>query len=129
MNQSEAQDPEPDLTPLLDVVFIMLIFFIVTATFVKEIGIDLPSDDRKPETISAEKSLVVEIEKDNRFLVNKKHIDRRTLIPYLSALHAENPDASLVIVPHMSSDTDALVFVLDAGELLNIKTSISIDSD
>ena len=125
MNQNEIDVAEPDLTPMLDVVFILLIFFIVTATFVKETGIDVPSDDSSREIVNAKQSLVVEITRNNRFYVNKRHVDKRALLSYLSALHAEKPDASMVIVPDNVAMSDSLVFALDLGRILGVKTSIS----
>jgi biopolymer transport protein ExbD len=125
MNQSEVDEAEPDLTPMLDVVFIMLIFFIVTATFVKEIGLDLPGDDSKPSTVKASESLIIRITKADRFFVNGKHTDRRALLVYLSALHAEKPSATMVVIPNAASTADSLVFALDVGRILGVKTSIS----
>ena len=124
--QEQEQESEPDLTPMLDVVFIMLIFFIVTATFVRETGLDLPGDNSEPQTVNAEKSLIVQIAKDDRFYVNKKHIDRRALVAYLSALNAQNPQAPMVIMPDGTATTDSLVFALDVGRLLGLDTSISV---
>lgn len=125
IEQYNSDDSEPDLTPMLDVVFIMLIFFIVTASFVDEIGIDLPSDDSKPKNTNAKESLVVEITENNQFYVNKKHTDRRALLNYLSALHAEMPDKSIVVIPDLLSSTDSLVHALDIGRILEVQTSIS----
>lgn len=59
---------EPDLTPMLDVVFILLIFFIVTATFVKEIGLDVPAQDNAPRNLEAEKAIVVMITPQDRIV-------------------------------------------------------------
>ena len=129
MNQNEVDEAEPDLTPMLDVVFIMLIFFIVTATFVKEIGLDLPGGDSKPTTVEHSESLIVRITKTDRFYVNGKHTDRRTLLVYLSALHAEKPEATMVIIPDAASTSDSMVFALDVGRILGVTTSISPGSE
>ena len=65
------------------------------------------------------------LDKDDRFYVNDKHTDKRALLAYLSALHAENPEAPLVIIPNAASTSDSLVFALDVGRILNLPTSLS----
>lgn len=121
-----SDESELDLTPMLDVVFIMLIFFIVTASFVDEIGIDLPGDNNKPMTKKATESLIIKITENNRYYVNRKHTDKRALLNYLSALHAEMPDRSLVVIPDLNASTDSLVHALDIGRILNVPMAISI---
>lgn len=120
---------EPDLTPMLDVVFILLIFFVVTATFVKEAGIDLPSHDSVQRNISTSQSIVIEINDDNRYFVNGQHADKRALINHLSRLHAESPELPLIIKPALDAEIDSLVFALDIGKLVNLTTSIAAPSE
>lgn len=110
--QSEG---EIDLTPMLDVVFIMLIFFIVTATFVKEVGIDVNSPENSNVKNAKKQSIVVQITRNNRIEIRGHDVDFRAVRANIERLHAENPDAPVVVQPHPDSDTNTLVHVMDAA--------------
>jgi biopolymer transport protein ExbD len=106
-----------NLTPMLDVVFIMLIFFIVTATFVKEVGLDVnqPEED-KPKTVDPDKkSIVVKITSRDRIQIAKRDIDRRAVRANIERLHAENPEAPVIIQPHPDSTTDLMIHIMDSA--------------
>ena len=106
-----------NLTPMLDVVFIMLIFFIVTATFVKEVGLDVnPPDPEKhnpppPET----PPIVVRITNHDRIVIARRDVDWRSVRANIERLHAENPEASVVIQPHPESTTETMIHVMDCA--------------
>ena len=107
---------EIDLTPMLDVVFIMLIFFIVTATFVKEIGIDVNSPDKNQNVKDADKqSIVVQITNRDRIRIRGRDIDFRAVRANIERLHAENPDAPVVVQPHPDSTTETMIHVMDSA--------------
>ena len=106
-----------NLTPMLDVVFIMLIFFIVTATFVKEVGLDVnqPEDD-KPKTVDPDKrSIVVRITNRDRIIIAQRDVDWRAVRANIERLHAENPEAPVVIQPHPDSRTESMIHVMDSA--------------
>ena len=95
---SEGEE-QINLTPMLDVVFIMLIFFIVTATFVKEVGIDVnqPEDD-KPKTVDPDKrSIVVRITSRDRIIIAQRDVDVRSVRANIERLHAEIPEAPAMV--------------------------------
>jgi len=118
--QAEEEE-EIDLTPMLDVVFIMLIFFIVTATFVKEIGIDVNSPDKNQNVQDADKqSIVVQITSRDRIRIRGRDIDFRSVRANIERLHAENPDAPVVLQPHPDSTTEIMVHVMDAARQAGI---------
>ena len=106
-----------NLTPMLDVVFIMLIFFIVTATFVKEIGLDVNQpDDEKPKTVDPDKkSIVVRITSRDRIIIAQRDVDWRSVRANIERLHAENPEAPVVIQPHSDSRTETMIHVMDSA--------------
>ena len=115
--RAEESDSKINLTPMLDVVFIMLIFFIVTATFVKESGLDVnqPEDD-KPEKIDPEKrSIVVKITSHDRIMIAQRTIDIRSVRANIERAHAENPEAPVIIQPHPESTTDTMIHVMDSA--------------
>ncbi len=116
-----------NLTPMLDVVFIMLIFFIVTATFVKEVGLDVNQpDDEKPKTVDPDKrSIVVRITSRDRILIAQRDVDWRSVRANIERLHAENPEAPVIIQPHAESRTEAMVHVMDSARQAGV-TNVSL---
>jgi len=107
---------EIDLTPMLDVVFIMLIFFIVTATFVKELGIDVNSPDKNQTIKDADKqSIVVQITSRDRIRIRGRDVDFRSVRANIERLHAENPEAPVVVQPHPDSTSEVMVHVMDSA--------------
>lgn len=119
-----------DLTPMLDVVFILLIFFVVTATFLSEQAIDAASNennDTPPEQEDDKKNILVELSQNNEITFNG---EPRAILPSqiranIDRLKAENPAASVIIRPHDSSNVETMVMVMDAARQAGI-FSISI---
>ena len=111
------EETDIDITPMLDVVFIMLIFFIVTATFVKEVGLDVNQpDDDKPKTVDPDKkSIVVRITSRDRIVIAQRDVDWRAVRANIERLHAENPEAPVIIQPHADSTTEAMIHVMDSA--------------
>lgn len=107
---------------MLDVVFIMLIFFIVTATFVKEVGLDVNQpDDEKPKTIDPDKkSIVVRISNRDRITIAQREVDWRSVRANIERLHAEAPEAPVVIQAHPDSTTEAMIHVMDESRLAGV---------
>lgn len=112
---AEEEEAGLDLTPMLDVTFIMLIFFIVTASFVKEAGIEV----NKPSAVTAVKqeraNILVAITGDDRIWINHRPVDERALRANIERLHAESPQGSVVIQADKKSTNDKLVMVMDAA--------------
>ncbi len=106
-----------NLTPMLDVVFIMLIFFIVTATFVKERGLDVqPPDPNKPKTVDPDKqSIVVRVSDRNQISIGGRTVDIRSVRANIERLHAENPEAPVIIQPHKESSTETIISIMDSA--------------
>ena len=100
---------------MLDVVFIMLIFFIVTASFVKEAGIDV----NRPEAATAVKkeraNILVAISDTGEIWINKRQIDVRAVQANIERLKAENPQGSVVIQADKKATTEMLIKVMDAS--------------
>ncbi|HEB26549.1 MAG TPA: biopolymer transporter ExbD [Porticoccus sp.] len=116
---SQEQAQAIDLTPMLDVVFIMLIFFIVTATFIKETGVDV----QRVEAITADKrnvSVLVAINEHNEIWIDKKKVNPRAIKLHILRLHAENPNGGLVIQADKKADIEMLVLVADAAKSAGI---------
>jgi len=113
---------EVNLTPMLDVVFIMLIFFIVTASFVKESGIDVT----RPPAATAERkvrgNILVAITASDQIWIDRRIVDPRALRANLERMHAENPQGSVVIQADEASKNGLLVRVMDAARLAGISS-------
>lgn len=118
----EDNEEHINLTPMLDVVFIMLIFFIVTATFVKEVGLDVnqPPDDSVNPPDPDKKSIVVRITNRDRIVIAQRDVDWRSVRANIERLHAENPEAPVVIQPHPDSQTGTMVHVMDSARLAGV---------
>ena len=112
----QQEESEIVLTPMLDVVFIMLIFFIVTATFVKEIGLDVNSPDKNQNIKDADKqSIVVQVTSRDRIRIRGRDVDFRAVRANIERLHAENPEAPVVVQPHPDSTTEVMIHVMDSA--------------
>lgn len=104
-----------DITPMLDVVFIMLIFFIVTATFVKEAGIDVNRPDAATAVKQEKANILIAINANNEIWIDRRRVDIRSVRPNIERLHAENPQGSVVIQADKESKTETLIKVMDAA--------------
>ncbi|MDH3337070.1 MAG: biopolymer transporter ExbD [Gammaproteobacteria bacterium] len=113
---ADEEENEINLTPMLDVVFIMLIFFIVTASFIKEAGIDV----NRPGAITADKqedaAILIAISENDEIWIDRRMTDPRAVRGMIERLHAENPKGSIVIQADRESTNDALVVVMEAAK-------------
>jgi biopolymer transport protein ExbD len=107
---------EINLTPMLDVVFIMLIFFIVTATFIRETGIDANRPDQdQPQVVQEEGAILVIIDNQDQIWVDNQPVDPRSVRAHIERMYAENPERPVVIQIGPNSTTNTLVGVMDAS--------------
>ena len=118
---------EINITPMLDIVFIMLIFFIVTSSFVKEKGLELSRPgDEPPREVSQDKGpIVVRIDSTGLISLNGRILEPGAVQANLQREKAEKPAAPLIVAAHPDGDTEALVRVLDAAQAVEIE-SISV---
>ena len=113
-------DNEINLTPMLDVVFIMLIFFIVTASFIRESGIDLNRSDSPAPPILESDNILVTISENNEVWMDTRVIDRRAIRANIERMRSEKPDAIVVIRADRHSSNKTLVQVMDASRAAGI---------
>ncbi len=118
-NESELE-AAVDITPMLDVVFIMLIFFIVTATFVKESGIDVNRPQAATAVVKEKANILIAIDAHNKIWVNRREVDIRSVRPSIERLKAENPKGTVVIQADKDSRNEILVQVMDASRLAGV---------
>jgi biopolymer transport protein ExbD len=116
----EDEDNEINLTPMLDVVFIMLIFFIVTASFIKEAGIDVNRPDAPTSESIADANILIAISSNDEIWMDRRLIDPRAVRPNIERMHAENPKGSVVIQADKKSTNNTLVIVMDAARAAGV---------
>lgn len=117
----KQEDSEINITPMLDVVFIMLIFFIVTTSFVKESGIDIYRPSAKTSEKKNQASIMIAINAAGEIWMDRKKVDIRFVRANVERLRAENPEGSVVIQADKGSVTDLLVQVMDQVRLAGVK--------
>lgn len=120
INEKKGSDDEIDLTPMLDVVFILLIFFIVTASFVKEAGIDVNKPEAATPDPQEHANILVAIRENNEIWIDRRLIDPRAVRANIERLHAENPNGAVVIQADKHSNNDTLVQVMDASREVGV---------
>jgi biopolymer transport protein ExbD len=119
--QEEDEESEVNLTPMLDVVFIMLIFFIVTASFVKESGIDVTRPDAATSERKEKGNILVAISAEGQIWIDRRQVDPRALRANIERMHAENPHGAVIIQADQESKNKLLVLVMDAARLAGVK--------
>jgi len=125
-SHAEEEETEINLTPMLDVVFIMLIFFIVTASFVKEAGIDVRRPEAPEVRAKPKANILIAISAKNEIWIDGKNIDKRAVQAAFERLLAENPEGSVVIQADKEAYTETVVLVADAARQAKIsRVSIS----
>ena len=110
---AESEEATIDLTPMLDIVFIMLIFFIVTATFVKEAGIDILRPEAESNIDQKSVSLVVAITPTEQVWIDGQPVEPRAVRTIVERLRTENPRGTVVIQADQDSDAGVLLLVID----------------
>lgn len=116
----QEEDADIDITPMLDIVFIMLIFFIVTATFVKESGIDVTRPDAETAVKQNRVAILIAIRDNNEIWINRRKIDLASVRANVEKLHAENPQGGAVIQADRQAETGVLVEIMDQVRLAGV---------
>lgn len=131
-NRAAAAEDEAqiDLTPMLDVVFIMLIFFIVTASFLKEAGIEVNRPEASTSQPKDNVNILIAISANNEIWMDKRRIDERAVRANIERLHAENPKGAVVIQADNKSNTETVAGVLDAARQAGVyDVSLATEDD
>lgn len=124
----DEEDSQIDLTPMLDVVFIMLIFFIVTSTFVKEAGVDVTRPEAETSVPTDASSIQIGITSNNQIWIDKRQVDKRAVRANVEKGLAESPGAAVIIIADALSNTETLIEVMDQARLAGAK-SVSVATD
>jgi len=117
-----------DLTPMLDVVFIMLIFFIVTATFIKEAGKEIVRPDAVTGDSKPNATILIAIGEDNEIWVDKKQVDPRSLTKVIERMRADNPNGGVSIQADTKAKIEFVLEVANAAREAGI-TDVSVSTE
>ncbi|SFF54399.1 outer membrane transport energization protein ExbD [Fontimonas thermophila] len=115
------EDTGIDLTPMLDVIFIMLIFFIVTTTFVRESGIKINRPAAKTAVKQEQTNILVAISPQGEIWIDKRRVDIRELRGLIQKLKSENPEAAVIIQADRDARAGLLVQAMDQARLAGVR--------
>ena len=118
--KAEEEAGAIDLTPMLDVVFIMLIFFIVTASFINETGIEVNRPEANTAELKKNANILVAINSNDEVWIDKRRIDERNVRANIERLHAENPKGAVVIQADDKASVKLLTAVADAAREVGV---------
>jgi biopolymer transport protein ExbD len=124
----ESSAANVNLTPLIDVVFILLIFFLVTASFTKESGIDVNRPTAQTAVRQEQGNLIIAINKSGEIWIDNQLVDLRTIRAHIERLHAQNPEGTVIILADKESQTGTAVDVLDQVRLAGV-TNVAIAAE
>lgn len=113
------------MAPLIDLVFLLLIFFMVTTSFVKETGIDVERPAASTAVLKEKGNILIGISKDGLIYLDRKQIDIRSVRAHVERCLAENPEGGIVVVADKATRTGLTVQVMDQCRLAGAK-NISI---
>ncbi|MBE0483319.1 MAG: biopolymer transporter ExbD [Bacterioplanes sp.] len=125
---SDAEGNDIDITPMLDIVFIMLIFFIVTTSFVKESGVTVSRPSAQTAEEKKGSNILLAIRANGEIWIDRRAIDVRAVRPNVERMKAENPEGAVIIQADEFAPTGLLVKVMDQVRLAGI-SDISISAD
>lgn len=125
---NEADGNDIDITPMLDIVFIMLIFFIVTTSFVKESGVTVSRPSAQTAEEKKGSNILLAIRANGEIWIDRRAVDVRAVRPNIERMKAENPEGAVIIQADEYSPTGLLVKVMDQVRLAGI-SNISISAE
>lgn len=121
LRRDHQEETELDLTPMLDVVFIMLIFFIVTTSFVKEAGIEVNPPTASTAEQQDKGNIFIAITEQGEVWLDRRQVDIRTVRSIVSRLHASNPEGAVVVQADKDARTEVLLQVMDQVRLAGVE--------
>lgn len=118
--KSESGPTAMNITPLIDMVFILLIFFAVNASFVKEAGVEIERPTARSAVTQEQANIMIAVTKNGEVWVDRQRVDPRSVRGHVERLHAENPEGAVVILADDESQTGLVIEVLDQARLAGV---------
>jgi|TARA_R110002072_G_scaffold18083_6_gene68119 biopolymer transport protein ExbD len=122
------EETELDMTPMLDIVFIMLIFFIVTTSFVKESGVTVNTPQAATASKQEKVNIFIALTASGEVWIDRRPVDPRSVRAIVARLHADNPEGSVIIQSDVDAPTGKLVEIMDQVRLAGVE-GIAIAAD
>jgi biopolymer transport protein ExbD len=129
LTSSSNQDAEVNITPLLDIVFILLIFFIVTATFLQESGIGLivPQDNPPEEQRRPPPTMILSVRTDGFVSIDGGRIvDPRSVAPVIEEFKAREPRGVVMVSAAPDARAEVTVTVIDQARIAGVDPAVAI---
>ena len=128
--RANSKNLELNIAPLIDMVFILLIFFLVTTSFVKETGVDIARPTASTAISKTKTTILIGVTKDNTIHIDRRKVDVRAVRANVERALAENPESSVVIVADKDSLTGLVITVMDACKLAGaLNVAIAANQD
>ena len=124
-SKQETAAESVNMTPLIDMVFILLIFFLVTASFTKESGIDVDRPTAQTAVREEQGSMIIGVSKDGEIWLDNQLIKLRAVRAHVEHLHAQNPEGTVIILADKNGQVGTAIEVLDQVRLAGV-TNVSI---
>ena len=119
--KEESGPAAMNITPLIDMVFILLIFFAVNASFVKEAGVEIERPSARTATTQQKANIMIAVTENGEVWVDRQRVDPRSVRAHVERLHAENPEGAVVILADETSHTGLVIEVLDQARLAGVE--------
>ncbi|ADK85656.1 Biopolymer transport protein ExbD/TolR [Desulfarculus baarsii DSM 2075] len=120
-SESINEEAQIDMAPLIDMVFILLIFFLVTTSFVREAGVDVQRPTASTATTREKAAMMVAVDKQGRIFIDRRQVDVRSVRGLVERYLAEDPGGGVVIIADRDSNTGGVIEVLDQCRLAGAK--------
>lgn len=120
-SQQAEEEPGIDLTPMLDVVFIMLIFFIVTSSFIKESGIEVNRPQADTASSQEKGNILIAVTADDQVWLDKQIVDVRSVRAHVQRMRQEQPEGVVVVQADQDARTGLVVKVMDQARLAGVE--------
>ena len=117
VRKTNKKSIELNMAPLIDMVFILLIFFLVTTSFVRETGVDINRPAAATAVSKEKANILIGITKDNRIFMDNREIDFRAVRANVERALAENPEGAVIVVADRESRTGTVIKVMDGARL------------
>ncbi len=119
--KEESSGAALNITPLIDMVFILLVFFAVNANFVKESGVEVERPSAKSAVSQDQANILIAVTQQGQIWIDQQRVDVRSVRGHVERMHAENPEGSVVIMADEASETGIVIQVLDQARLAGIE--------
>ena len=119
--KSDSGPSALNITPLIDMVFILLIFFAVNASFIKEAGVEIERPNARTATTKQQANIMIAVTESGEVWVDRQRVDPSSVRGHVERLHAENPEGAVVILADDESRTGLVIEVLDQARLAGVE--------